>query len=95
MSTHSAARRCKSRDWLISTSGIDSDKTILVRGSSFNMRGMGGRNTATVSVVLGALLTVRVGGLGPDSNDAPALAGGFNGGGSDGNGAGGGGVECS
>ena len=42
--------------------------------------GMGGRTTATVSVLPGALLTVRVGGSGPDG-DSPSTAGGFNGGG--------------
>ncbi len=54
-------------------------------------RSMGGRTTATVSVVPGTLLTVRVGGSGPDGQ-SPSTAGGFNGGGaSAGNGGGGGG----
>ena len=56
-------------------------------------RSMGGRTTATVSVVPGTLLTVRVGGSGPDGR-SPSTAGGFNGGGaSAGNGGGGGGAS--
>ena len=56
-------------------------------------RSMGGRTTATVSVVPGRLLTVRVGGSGPDGQ-SPSTAGGFNGGGaSAGNGGGGGGAS--
>ena len=55
--------------------------------------GMGGRTAATVSVVPGALLTVRVGGSGPDGQ-SPSTAGGFNGGGaSAGDGGGGGGAS--
>jgi hypothetical protein len=55
-------------------------------------RGMGGRTTATVSVVPGALLTVRVGGIGSDGEQPIPTPGGFNGGGgSTGFGGGGGG----
>ncbi len=60
-------------------------------GGLLDPPGMGGRTTATVSVVPGALLTVRVGGVGPDAIIDSSTAGGFNGGGGstgDGGGAG-------
>jgi hypothetical protein len=62
-------------------------------GADLDPRSKGGRITATVSVVPGALLTVRVGGSGPDG-ESPSTAGGFNGGGgSSANGGGGGGAS--
>ena len=62
-------------------------------GGSRRRRSMGGRTTATVSVLPGAFLTVRVGGSGPDGKSASTV-GGFNGGGaSAGNGGGGGGAS--
>jgi hypothetical protein len=62
-------------------------------GADVDPRSMGGRTTATVSVVPGTLLTVRVGGSGPDGR-SPSTAGGFNGGGaSAANGGGGGGAS--
>ena len=57
--------------------------------------GLGGRTTATVAVTPGAVLTVLVGGVGPNGAPPPsATAGGFNGGGgSAGDGGGGGGAS--
>ena len=57
--------------------------------------GRGGRAEATISVVPGTMLTVRVGGQGATGVDGSSGAGGFNGGGSAGLGGGGGGGASS